>query len=249
MNDYNPLLLMLWKANIDIQFIAEASLALAHYVSGYVTKAERSNMQEIWREVSDSKSIYSRLFSFGVRSLRFRESGLYEASDLLLGDHLTEKSNTVKWVDVAMPHKRSRRLKNHKVLQKMAECNPNDKAIFEDNVVDTFYPQRPAKLEHVCLYDFIAQYEFQGIDDQGQRVYEKLGKPKLPNHKIFDPEIESQREDYYYSLVLLFCPFRDESSLILGNETAEQAFHRLLSNQSSIQHAKLKTMLAAALTV
>ena len=33
-SDYNPLLLMLWKANIDIQFIAEASLALAHYVSG-----------------------------------------------------------------------------------------------------------------------------------------------------------------------------------------------------------------------
>ena len=248
-NDYNPLLLMLWKANIDIQFIAEASLALAHYVSGYVTKAERSNMQEIWQEVSDSKSIYSRLFSFGVRSLRFRESGLYEASDLLLGDHLTEKSCTVKWVDVAMPHKRSRRLKNHKVLQKMAECNPNDKAIFEDNVVDTFYPQRPAKLEHVCLYDFIAQYEFQGIDDQGQRVYGKLGKPKLPNHKIFDPEIESQREDYYYSLVLLFCPFRDESSLILGNETAEQAFHRLLSNQSSSHHAKLRTVLVAASTV
>ena len=248
-NDYNPLLLMLWKANIDIQFIAEASLALAHYVSGYVTKAERSNMQEIWQEISDSKSIYHRLFSFGVKSLRFRESGLYEASDLLLGDHLTEKSCTVKWVDVAMPHKRSRRLKNHKVLQKMAECNPNDKAIFEDNVVDTFYPQRPAKLEHVCLYDFIAQYEFQGIDDQGQRVYKKLGKPKLPNHKIFDPEIESQREDYYYSLVLLFCPFRDESSLILGNETAEQAFHRLLSNQSSSHHAKLKTMLAAASTV
>ena len=72
---------------------------------------------------------------------------------------------------------------------------------------------------------------------------------KLPNHKIFDPEIESQREDYYYSLVLLFCPFRDESSLILGNETAEQAFYRLLSNQSSSHHAKLKTMLAAASTV
>ena len=120
-NDYNPLLLMLWKANIDIQFIAESSLALAHYVSGYVTKAERSSMQEIWQEiwqeVSDSKSIYSRLWSFGNGSLRFRESGLYEASDLLLGDHLTEKSDTVKWVDVSMPHKRNRRLKDHKHLQ------------------------------------------------------------------------------------------------------------------------------------
>ena len=56
-------------------------------------------------------TIYSRLWSFGVWSLRSRECGLYEASDLLLGDHLTEKSETVKWVDVAMPHKRKRRLK------------------------------------------------------------------------------------------------------------------------------------------
>ena len=65
-NDYNPLLLLLWKANIDVQFVAESSLALAHYVSGYVTKAERSSMQEIWQEVSENKSIYSRLWSFGI---------------------------------------------------------------------------------------------------------------------------------------------------------------------------------------
>ena len=89
-NDYCLLLLMLWKANIDIQYVAESSLALAHYVSGYVTKAEKSHLQDIWQEVSDSKSIYSRLWSFGIRSLRSRECGLYEASDLLLGDHLTE---------------------------------------------------------------------------------------------------------------------------------------------------------------
>ena len=99
-NDYNPLLLILWKANIDIQFVAESSLALAHYVSGYVTKAERKNIKDIWQEVSEDKNIYSRLWSFGIRSLRSRECGLYEAGDLLLGDHLTEKSDTVKWVDV-----------------------------------------------------------------------------------------------------------------------------------------------------
>ena len=248
-NDYNPLLLMLWKANIDIQFVAEASLALAHYVSGYVTKAERSNMQEIWQEVSDNKSIYSRLWSFGIRSLRFRECGLYEASDLLLGDHLTEKSNTVKWVDVSMPHKRSRRLKNHRVLQDLAKNNPHSENIFQDNVLDTFYPQRPASLEKVCLYDFVAHYEFQGIDTAGQRVYRKLTKPKLPNHKIFDPENENQRQEYFYSLVLLFSPFRDESSLLQDSETPEHAFHRLLTSRSSSYHSKLSTMLAAASNV
>ena len=86
---------MLWQANIDIQFVAESSLALAHYVSGYVTKAERSNIQDIWHEVSENKNVvYCRLWSFGIHCLRSRECGLYEASDLLdilLGDHLCEK--------------------------------------------------------------------------------------------------------------------------------------------------------------
>ena len=73
-------------------------------------------MQEIWQEVGENKSIYSRLWSFGIRSLQFQECGLYEASDLLLGDHLCEKSDTVKWLDIFMPHKRSRRLKDQKRL-------------------------------------------------------------------------------------------------------------------------------------
>ena len=87
-NDYNPLLLLLWKANMDLQFTAEASLAIADYASGYVTKAEKSNIQELWQEIGENRSLYSRLWSFGVRSLRSRECGLYEASDLLLGHHL-----------------------------------------------------------------------------------------------------------------------------------------------------------------
>jgi hypothetical protein len=53
-------------------------------------------------------------FSFGIRSLRSRECGLYyEASDLLLGDHLCEKSMTVKWVNVSRPQNRKRRLRDH----------------------------------------------------------------------------------------------------------------------------------------
>ena len=81
------------------------------------TKVEKSSMQEIWQEVSDNKSIYSQLWSFGVWSLHSREWGLYEASDLLLGDHLTEKSATVKWIDVSMPQKRSHKLKDHSELE------------------------------------------------------------------------------------------------------------------------------------
>ncbi len=139
---------MLWKANTDIQLVAD----LAHYVSGYVTKAERSNIQEIWQEVSESKSIYGRLWSFGVRSLRFREYGLYEASDLLLGDHLCEKSDTVQWMDVSMPHKGSRRLKDYKVLNEIANRDPDTEDNFEENLIDNLYPQRPQSMDGVvCM--------------------------------------------------------------------------------------------------
>ena len=228
-NDYNPLLLMLWKANIDVQFVAESSLALAQYVSGYVTKAERSNMQEIRQEVSENKSVYSRLWSFGIRSLRFRECGQYEASDLLLGNHLSEKSDTVKWIDVSMAH-RSRRLKDHEVLQEIAENDPDTEEIFLDNLLDTYYPQRPDSLEDVCLHDFVANYDWQSKDSRGNRMYKKL---RLPNHKLFEPENENQREDYYYSLILLFTPLREESSLLLESETAEEK--RMLEAQSNIK--------------
>eukprot|EP00731_Ephydatia_muelleri_P001725 Em0001g1725a len=250
-NDYNPLILLLWKANMDIQFTAESSLTLAHYVTGYVTKAEKSNMQNVWQEVNANSSIYSKLWSFGIRSLRSRECGLYEASDLLLGDHLTEKSVTVKWIDVAMPHKRKRRLKSHTQLVEMEKNNPGSTDILEGSVVDLYYPTRPEELENVCLYDFVKWYAYSGTSDNVTRVYQKLQKPILPNHKLFDPSIENQREDYYYSLMLLFIPFRDESNLTAENETAELAYNRFIVENADLSkhHEKLQALLKAQTAV
>eukprot|EP00731_Ephydatia_muelleri_P005830 Em0003g78a len=250
-NDYNPLLLLLWQANMDIQFTAESSLTLAHYVTGYVTKAEKSNMQEVWQEVNSNSSIYSKLWSFGVRSLRSRECGLYEASDLLLGDHLTEKSVTVKWVDASMPHKRKRRLKTHKQLVEVEKMNPASTDILEGSMVDIFYPTRPNELENVCLYDFVQWYKYCGTDKDGSRVYQKLQKPLLPNHKLFDPSNENQREDYFYSLMLLFIPFRNECDLMKDGETAEVAFNRLIGSNVSLSdhHEKLQALLKAQTAV
>ena len=56
-------------------------------------------------------SLYKKLWSFGVRSLRSRECGLYEAADILLGEHLYEKSDAVQWISVERPDKRKVRMK------------------------------------------------------------------------------------------------------------------------------------------
>ena len=53
-----------------------------------------------------------------MRSLRSRECGLYEAADILLGDHLYEKSDAVQWVSVDKPEKRKVRIKGYQRVEK-----------------------------------------------------------------------------------------------------------------------------------
>ena len=245
-NDYNPLLLLIWKANMDIQYVADSSLAIAHYVTGYVTKAETSHMQD-FAAISENQSLYSRLWSFGVRSLRYRECGLYEAADILLGNHLCNKSDTVEWISTEHPSKRKRRVKKYNVLKDLAEVTPDSCDLYESGLVDTFYPQRPDELEDCCLYDFKKWYKPNGYDSNGKRVYRKLNKPVLPNHRIYDPNKEDQREDYYYSLLLLFKPFRDESDLVKNGQTAQDAFNEFIETSSEVKehHESLTKMLNA----
>ena len=139
-NDYNPLLLYLWKVNLDIQYVTDSSLALAHYVTAYVTKAEKSHMQELWEDVSEQESLYKKLWRFGVRSLRSRECGLYEAADILLGEHLYEKSHAVQWISVERPDKRKVRIKGYRELQQMAKSDPDSNDLYQANLIDNFYP-------------------------------------------------------------------------------------------------------------
>ena len=49
---------------------------------------------------------------------------------------------------------------------------------------------------------------------------------------VCNREKEDQRDDFYYSMILLFVPFRDEGTLINKDETMEEAFNRLLANNS-----------------
>ena len=96
---------------MDIQFVAESSLALANYVTAYVTKPEKSNLQEVWQSISDDKNAFSRLYSCGSRCLRGKECGLYEAADMLLGHALLKKSCEVKYINTSLPAKQKRRVK------------------------------------------------------------------------------------------------------------------------------------------
>ena len=86
------------------------------------------------------------------------------------------------------------------------------------------------------------------IETRIARKHRRLAKPRVPNHPTYDPRKLEQVDDYYYSLTLLFVPFRDENDLLLSNETQEQAFNRYNSQGLLGHHEKLMKMLEAMTT-
>ena len=120
----------------------------------------------------------------------------------MLGDHLYEKSDAVKWIDAAQPHKRKRRVKKHSELTIACNDNPDNTNIFEDNMIDDFYPDRPEAMNDMCLFDFVKLYRYNGKDNNGKRRYCKLCKPVIPNHVVYDPNKEGQSDNYYYFMLM-----------------------------------------------
>ena len=51
--------------------------------------------------------------------------------------------------------KRKVRIKGYRELQQMAESDPDSNDLYQANLLDNFYPNRPAALVHVCLFDFV----------------------------------------------------------------------------------------------
>ena len=103
-NDYNPALLLAWKANVDVSYIADKAHGVAGYTTGYITKCEKSHLEDIANDIKAvSESPFKAAFHFGAKMLSEREMGAYEAADFLLGTPLFYKIDPVKYVDVT-PH-------------------------------------------------------------------------------------------------------------------------------------------------
>ena len=77
--------------------------------------------------------------------------------------------------------------------------------------------------------------------------HRRLTKSVLPNHNLYNPNKEYEKESYYYSLLLLFVPFRNESDLFEEGESAEDAFQRHTEHNDALNtHSeKLQIMLSA----
>ena len=226
-NDYNPATLLVWEGNMDIQYIGEKSAILNWYITKYTTKAEKSHSNAAFAEVTSTKSLASRLWNVALRSLSNREYGAMEVSDTLLGISLyeTDPGTVFRWADVNMV--RSRKVRNFQEINDLPEDSED---LFHASWIDTYYPNRPADLEDINLYDFLAWYDIGSDEPKRNAIYfpffdrflKKRSHAYLVNHFRYNPNQDAEK--YFYSILLLFKPWRQCDSLLGDHSTYMDAF-------------------------
>ena len=208
-------------------------MILNRYVTCYQTKAEQNEAEGFWANLDHSKTKYGKYKSAGLQLLGKRDTGGYEAADKLLGHHFYGSSDHVIWVGADIPSKRGRRLKSKNDLDAL---NKDSTDLFYENMVETFYKNRPKFLENSSLYEVTSKYEWTQRKPADKDVAEKM---KLFNDKGYFHSVKERvvktpnmqlkmdtTERYYHNLLMLFKPWRDEDKDLLGGcKTFEESFH------------------------
>ena len=234
-NDYNPALLLANQANVDIQYIGHLGSRLPYYITSYITKNERSEVDKFWSDIfSASRSLGSNAMSFMLKCVKSRQVGANEAADRLLGHKLYSKSRQMRFADLEPAHKAKRVLKPATEISQLLQSNPDSQDIFLPHWVLDIYPGRPDEMEDMSLHELLSWYERHRVVTQkellqlkgfGLYLRRRTVKPYIVTHKLINPQkSEEDKERYFYQLLKLFKPWRSESELRLSDRTFSETF-------------------------
>ena len=227
-NNFNSDSLKLWRANMDIQFIANP-IACIKYVLSYVMKSENGLSEILKRTAKEFKDqdIQNQMKKVLSTFANKREVSIHEAVKRVLSQWLFKKSRTVINVSNHPGEERHRMPKSNSLL---AEKDDNDEDIWMASVHDR-YAARPDQMENVCLAAFATQYTTCSGNNKNAIhlkkkdlgcVIKRRKDAVMKTHRFADDDYR-----YYYSKLLLFLPWRKEKDLLEGYESYEEHYRNM----------------------
>ena len=255
-NDYNAALLMANQSNVDVQFIGHLGSRLPYYICDYMTKNEKSEQDDMWRDIySSTKSLGSNAMSFLLKSVKSRQVGANEAADRLLGHKLFSKSRQTRFADLQSADKVKRVLKPISELKALVKNSPDSSELFYNHWVLDVYPARPEKLETASLMEVMSCYEKDKagkdkglkMEKLGLYLRRRVGKPYIVTHKTVNPnESEEMKQTYFHNLLKLFVPWRAETDICPAGMSYSERFEQLSSEYPDMvayheRHVHLET--------
>ena len=244
-NNYNPDVLTVWDANMDIQYVS-SPYGCVMYVSSYVTKSEHemSETLELTSKQASDTDVRRHLQKIANKFLTSREVSAQEAAYRVLSLPLSRSSREVIYVTTDLPEDRLHLLKPMSVIEAMDD---DDEDIYQHGMVER-YMKRPDVLEDLCLADFVSNYSVDyrkphsdmtdtqldilhsknssissiNLKDKLGRIKKRVKPAVIRTYKY---SLKKQPEKHYHSILMLYYPWRtDECLLQYGNGSFQSMY-------------------------
>ena len=262
-NAYNPMIMSLHKANMDIQFILDPYACLMYCVD-YISKSE-NGMSKLLRDALNelkqgNNTVKQRLRVIANKFLNSSEISAQEAVYHILSIPLSISSRSTVFINTNRPENRISMLKSDEILQKL---EPDSKDVFVEGLID-MYINRPDEMKNVCLADFASLYNVskkqtnnvqitENSDDEdvidneidekvvalkmknGKGWIKKRTKKKIIRYRNF--KLHQDPENYYREQLMLFLPWsNEEEDLIYINHEETFELHKDLIRQKRSEY-------------
>ena len=260
-NSYNPMILSLHQANMDIQSILDP-YACVMYCVNYISKSE-NGMSKLLRDALNelkqgNSTLKERLRVIANKFLNSSEISAQEAVYHILSIPLSISSRSTVFINTSKPENRISMLKSDEILQKL---EPNSKDVFVQSLIDT-YSNRPDEMKDVCLADFASLYNVSKrkignvqiaensdneniIEDEvdekavalkmknGKGWIKKRTKKKVIRFRNF--KLHQDPENYYREQLMLFFPWNNEEEdlIHINHEEKFELYKDLIQQKRS----------------
>jgi hypothetical protein len=248
-NNYNPHVLKVWQANMDLQYVLNP-YACVMYVASYMTKTEKS-MGELLRHVANEErttQLSQQLRKVGTAFLTHRDVSAQEAAYRLLSIPMKKLTREVVYINTSPKSERITVMKTKKFL---SQLDDDDNDVFFKNIVDR-YKHRPLSLAQLCLAEFVANYQVKyapNEDDESDilppededdismlksiKLTENYGtmskRSKEAVIRFHRYSKDSDPTNYYRAKLMLYYPWYNEDTDLLGGyESYEQHYNNVL---------------------
>lgn len=205
-NSYNPTILSVWGANMDIQFCLDP-WAVIMYIVKYMCKGQRgmsSLMEHACNEVREgNKSVREQVQAAGNIWTNKTEIAVQEAAAYILQLPFRKTSRSFIFINSSPLEERTGLLKDTCALGNL----PNDSTdICADNVIKR-YARRPKSLKHWCLSDFATKLNYkprtshttskQALD--GWTIENSFDSTDYSDHNESGVEDEHEKKNIYFT--------------------------------------------------
>ena len=242
-NPYNKHILEAWNGNMDIQPVLDAESCLMYMVK-YILKAERELGDVLRKAQQEAEEGHmeplKQLRKLGNVYLNAREICVMEAVYRVCGMNLKSSSRETFFVPASQNSARIT-----KPISALKQQDTSSEDVWMTSIIDR-YIARPEteEFEHICLAEFASKYkvtqksvnkfsETEDTESPTTNVYTLLdNKGTIKRRKtqavIRYPDCNRQKksEDYYYTMLAMFYPCRQQDFKPEDVDTYEQMFHQ-----------------------